>query len=135
MIDYSIPAKNAMMTAVRDLLDVSDPDAGYMEIYTATKPTTPGAAITTQTLLGTIPLALPCGTVVDGELVLSCPIEEDNGPATGNIAWGRLFNGNDDWVADYDVGITSSGAALELNRLEAYTGGIIRINYGSIIIS
>ncbi len=135
MIDYSIPAKNAMLQGLLNLIDSADPTAGYLVIYSATKPTTPGAAITTQILIGTIFFNLPCGTIADGLLTLDTPIEEDNSPNTGEIDWGRMFNGNDVWVSDFDIGEEGSGKALELSNLHSYKGGIIRINNGSFPVA
>ena len=132
MIDYSIPAANAMLNALQVLIDEAAPTPGYMELYTAIKPT-PGVAITDQILLGVLTFTTPCGTITDGVLTLDTPIEESNGPATGDIVWGRLFNGNTDWIADFDVSTIGSGAALELNGIHAYLGGIIRINNGNFL--
>jgi len=130
MIDYSDAALNSMLQGVLDLLDSAAPISAYMQIYTASKPATPGEAISSQTLIGTVPLQSPAGTVTGGKLVLATPIEEDNAPASGEVAWGRLFDGTDTWVADFDIGLTGSGATFELNFLSIYQGGIIRINYG-----
>ncbi len=120
-----------MLQGLLDSIDSANPIPGYFDIYSATKPTTPGAAITTQIMIGVIPLSMPCGSIADGVLTLDTPIEEDNSPNTGEINWGRLFNGNNIWLADFDIGEVDSGKILELSNLHSYKGGIIRINSGS----
>jgi hypothetical protein len=58
--------------------------------------------------------------------------EEDMAPATGEMAWARIADSNGAWVADANVGITGSGAALEFNTLNVYAGGIVRLTAGQI---
>jgi hypothetical protein len=46
---------------------------------------------------------------------------------TGEAAWARLENGSNQWVADLDVGVAGSGAAVILDNgsgtLMLYAGG------------
>lgn len=132
MIEYSITIKNAMLQVVADALNAADPEPARLQLYTATQPT-PGADITDQILLADCPLALPCGTVSGGVLNLTLPIEDDNLPASGTITWGRLVDGADNWIADLDVeiepaeGEPESAAAIQLNAVIVYKGGILRL--------
>ena len=125
MITYSITVKTAMMQAVADKLDAAT-TAGYLLLYSAAQPAA-GAAITDQILLADIELAKPCGTVASGVLTLDCPVADDNVPASGTLIWGRLYDGDSNWIADGDVGLEGSGAMIELNSVTSYQGGIVRI--------
>lgn len=133
-IEYSIPVRNEMLTALKNRLDSADPVPGYMLMYTADQPATAGDPITDQTMLARINLALPCGAIADGILTLTTPLEDSNVAASGTLAWGRLLDGSGTWVADFDIGLTGSGATLEISTssLIVYQGGILRINYATL---
>jgi len=134
MIDYSIATKNKMLEGLLFKLDEYDPIPSYMNLYTADKPV-PGEDITTQTLIATLPLYLPAGDIENGVLTITVPIEEDNAPESGLMNWGRLLSGGDEWIADFDIGLTGSGACIEMeSTLLVYQGGIVRINFGSFSI-
>ncbi|MCK5681675.1 hypothetical protein KAI46_12780 [bacterium] len=126
-ITYSTTIKNTMLQAVAEALDAADPLPAHLQIYSADQPTA-GAAITDQTLLADITLNFPCGSVAAGILTLTCPIADDNVPASGTLIWGRLLDGDDNWIADGDVGLEDSGAMIELTSLASFQGGIVRIN-------
>jgi len=134
MIQYSTAAKNAMLQAVADALDAADPEPGRLRLYTADQPATAGAAITDQTLLADIPLDLPCGTAANGVLTITTPVEDGNLPASGTVAWGRLVDGNDNWIADLDAEKEAAGAtaAIQLAVIVVYQGGIIRLTAFSL---
>ncbi len=131
MITYAVPVKNAMLTALATALDAADPEPGRLRLYSADQPEA-GVEVGDQVLLADIALNLPCGTVADGVLTLSCPIADELLPASGTPAWARLVDGAGEWVADGDVGLTDSGALIELNSLTVYQGGIVRINAAAL---
>jgi hypothetical protein len=131
MLALNVTIKNARLTAIRDAIDAGT-TAGMIKIYTAPAPNPPGSAITTQTLLAELAFADPCGTVTDGVLTFGAIAEEDMAPATGEAAWARITDSDGTWVADADIGITGSGAAIELNTINVYAGGIVRITAGQI---
>jgi hypothetical protein len=106
-----------------------------LRLYDGIAPDPPGSAITTQVMLADIPLALPCGAVANGVLTMTVPVEDGNIPASGTITWGRISDGAGVWVADIDVGLEASGAALELTATEVYQGGIVRVTTGTLTIS
>lgn len=138
MIDYSISARNAMFNGLITLLDAEDPNPSILLFYTATKPTA-GEAITDQTLLGVAELHIPCGTVVDGQLVFSVPFEDDNIPNSGTVTWARLVDGGGVWVADLDVELLedpdTSTAAIKLSSIAVHKGGILRITDGVLTLT
>ena len=137
MINYSTPVKNAMLCALADLIDAADPAPGRLLLYTANQPVA-GAAISDQIMVAECLLALPCGTVSNGQLNLTAPLEDNNLPASGEITWGRLLNGAGEWIADLDAETEteppSSTAALRLSKTSVYKGGIIRLNDGVLTL-
>lgn len=128
MTSYSTAAKNAMFTGLAAQLDAADPEPARLQFYTATQPVA-GVAITDQILLADCPLALPCGSVSGGALNLTVPISDDNLPASGLTTWARLLDGTGVWIADLDVEIEApeSDAAIQLNAVIVYKGGILRL--------
>jgi hypothetical protein len=132
-LDVAVDIKSAMLAKLREAIDAAAPLKAKFKIYDGTKPS-PGAAITSQVLLGECQCSYPCGSVVNGVFTFSAIIEEDLALATGIATWGRLVDGSGVYVADYDVGNTSSGAFLRLNNTSIFQGGIIRINVGVITI-
>jgi len=141
MISYSDPAKQSMLSALRDYIDSADDGSGgtlpgKMCLYTATRPLA-GEAITDQTLVSTLVLNNPCGTVSGTSLVLNTPIFDNNLANSGSISWGRLFRGDDVWICDFDVGLPddSNNPELKLSAIVVYQGGIIKINSAVFNIS
>jgi hypothetical protein len=134
VFDLDTNERNAMLQALADVIDAADPLPGKFRIYSGTKPATPGGAITDQVLLAECACSLPCGTVSGGALTFDTISDEDLAPASGLATWGRLLDGADAWIADFDVGSDGSGAFLELNNTQIYEGGIVRLTAGEITI-
>lgn len=132
--DLDVGEKNAMLQALANAIDAADPAPGKFRIYSGTKPATPGGPITDQVLLAECFCSLPCGTVANGVLTFGTISDEDLAPASGLASWGRLLDGSDAWIADFDVGADGSGAFLELNNTQIYEGGIVRLTAGEIIV-
>jgi hypothetical protein len=130
-IKLSTAARNARLTALRDQLD-ADGEPGYIEFYTATQPATGGAAITTQTLLGTCTLSKPCGSVSGGVLTLATVADDLSADADGDIAWARFYDGAGNWLMDADCGDEASSALIKFNTVIAKAGGIIQIVSGTL---
>ena len=133
MITYAVDVKNSMLAGLAAKLDAADPDPGRLQLYTGPQPGA-GDPITTETLLADIELEFPCGVVANGVLTLATPVEDSNLPDSGTIAWGRLVDGNDIWIADLDVGVEGSGAAVELAGIIVYQGGIVRITAAALTL-
>ena len=95
---------------------------GTAEVYTEPRPATSGAAITTQTLLVTFDLPDPAVTVTDGMLE-GAGIENAMNVATGDASWTRLRDSAGVVIGDADVGITGSGAFMQLSDLALDEGG------------
>lgn len=95
---------------------------GTAEVYTEPRPADSDTAITTQTLLVTFDLADPAATVTDGVLTGN-PIANAMNAATGNAEWTRLRDSSGVAIGDADVGITGSGAFMQLANLALVEGG------------
>ena len=95
---------------------------GTAEVYTASRPTDADTAITTQTLLVTFSIPNPAATVTDGVLTGNAIANAMNA-ATGNAAWTRLRDSSGVVIGDADVGITGSGAFMQLSGLSLVEGG------------
>lgn len=96
-----------------------------LEIYTAARPAT-GAAITDQTLLGTLTFSQPCGTVnASAVLELGTITGETAALASADAVWARAKDGNGNFVTDLSVGTEGSGADIIINTVSIVEGGPI----------
>ena len=124
----------AMRTArLQTVLDAIDAGIGpaEMRFYTSPRPAS-GAAITTETLIGTNVLTDPAGTITDAVLSFS-PISDDvSADANGDIGWVRIGDADGAFVMDMDCGESGSGAEIIFNTVTARVGGIIQILSGSL---
>lgn len=103
---------------------------GKVLLYTLPLPATTGAAITTQTLLATCVLSDPCGTVANGSLTLSAISDDLSADATGDIAFGRIVDGDGNFVADAIAGVNGSGEILQFLSLSVVQGGTVKLTSG-----
>ena len=101
-------------------------DGGKAEVYTATRPASPDTAITSQTLLVTFTFPDPSGSVTagvfTGDAIAQALVAE-----TGTAAWARLYDDADGPIGDADVGLTGSGAFLQLDNLSLVEGGYVSV--------
>ena len=132
-MELSQALKNARLTGLRDFLD-SGANAAQIDIYGGIPPTG-GAAPTAQTsLLASMILQKPCGTVTAGALTLAAA--DALGPlvaATGEARWARCLTGGGVWAFDCAVwsgesgqtsGMVIGGTASGPNQgAQIYTGG------------
>lgn len=118
---------NALKTAID-----AGSGPGTIKIYTGTMPATPDTAITSQTLLGTLTCADPCGTVSGKTLTFSAITQDSSADAGGIAAWARIADSAGVAVIDIDVGLVGSGAALQMNTTTIVTLGPIGISTLSI---
>lgn len=106
----------AACNATVDLLDAGD-GAGALLIYAGDVPAAADAAITTQTLLVTIPLpATAFGNAVDinpGARATANAIDPAQATATGTASFFRAVDGDGDAIIQGDV-----GAELTLNTAD-----------------
>jgi hypothetical protein len=100
-------------------------DGGVINIYSGTRPATADTAITTQTLLCSIALDDPSGGAAGGVWTADPLPDPGMVLADGTAAWARLRDADDAAVCDLDVGVTGSGAALELSNLSLVSGAMV----------
>lgn len=124
--------RNNRLTVIKDAVDAGS-GAGKFLFYDSPRPDT-GAAITTQTLLASIALNDPCGTVSAGVLTFDVdPVPSDSSANdTGDAVWARIVTSADAFVADLSVGTTGSGADIIMNTVGIIAGLPVSIVSASI---
>jgi hypothetical protein len=123
--------RNAMLAPMLAAIDAGA-GPGTIKFYTGTQPANGDAALSGNTLLGTLTCTDPAGAIATGTLTFS-PITEDSvADATGTATWARF---QDSTGANcFDVDVATSGATINLNTVSIVAGGPIRITSGSISI-
>lgn len=111
----------------------TDLDAGgaaaTRAIYTGPRPAT-GAAITTETLLGTLTFAYPCGTLANGVLTLADFVGDPAADAGGDAVWYRDRRSDGTFVKDGSITVTGGGGDMTLNQIAIVAGGPINVTSG-----
>jgi hypothetical protein len=122
-------ARTAWVQTLANLIDAGS-TGGKIKFYTATRPAT-GAAVTSQTLLGTVRCATACmASVTNGVGTFDTFVEDSNAAAGGDATWARVTDSDDNFVCDVSVG--TSDADIILNSITISAGGIIRITSGTL---
>lgn len=129
IIDWLDEIQKARLTLFRDRLDAGN-TPGKLLIYTGPKPT-PGNAITTQILLGTITFVKPSGTITGSVFMFSAP-PDVMVVTSGLAAWGRFQDGEGFWVGDTAMGLIDSGAFIQADRLDWIQGSKIGISLATL---
>ncbi|HEY7823172.1 MAG TPA: hypothetical protein VIG24_10075 [Acidimicrobiia bacterium] len=125
--------RNALAQAILDVIDASVSNPAALQTYTGTMPEAMGETIT-DTLLVTHTLPDPAGAVDAGTLTAGA-IADQNAVADGTAGWARLVDGDGVEVAYFAVGVTGSGATIEMNSVECVTGVPVRITSFAFIIA
>ena len=123
-LGMDVTLRDARLQVIADAIDAGATDPGYMEIYAGTQPAT-GAAVTDQTLLGTVTFSDPCAASLTGGVLTFAGVTGANAVADGTATWARVYDGDGAFVLDMDVG--ASGAAVTLNTTFVVTGGPISV--------
>lgn len=131
-MNFSLAIRNTRAQAIINAIDAGA-TPGTISFYTAPKPATGGEAVTTQTLLGTLTLSQPCGSVLNGELVFNAIADDAAADNTGVIAWARVLDGDGTFCLDAACGVTGSGSPIELPSLNTIAGGLIEMSSAKII--
>ena len=129
MFNMSTAVRNARAQVLITALDAAA-GAGEVRIYSGTKPAA-GAALSGNTLLGTIALSDPSGVVANGVVTFGSFTDDISADADGTITWARFVDGDGAFVADCDCGVAGSNAALIFNAVTVTNGGVIRILSGT----
>ena len=131
-ITLATAARNAAAAAVAALVDAGS-TAGYLEIRTGPAPASPQSPAT-GTLLVTIELNDPAyGAPASGVASLDVsPVPSGTAVATDTAGWARLYDGDDNPVAD---GLCStSGAFVNLASTSFVTGAVVSFTSGSFTV-
>lgn len=120
---FSTALRNTRATATRDALD-SGSGAGRFVFYTAPVPAT-GAAITTQTKLGTCVLSKPCGTISGGVLTFDAIADDQLADADGEAAFVRAETSEGTFVMDLDVTNMAGAGPVKMVSTTVIANGVL----------
>lgn len=117
---YASGLRTTRMDAVKTAIDAGA-GAGKLKIYTS------GAG----TLLATLTLSDPCGTVSGDTLTFSAITADSSADATGTAAEAKITTSAD---ADVVTGLTvsTSGANINLNTVSIVSGATVSMSSGSL---
>lgn len=127
-LSFSMSLRNARANAVISALN-SGIEHATARFYTGTKPAVTGSA-TIETLLGTVTFSKPCAIVIDGVILFDTIADDPVADATGVIGWGCAFDGDGNFVMDFNCGTDGSSAMMIFNNLNVIAGGVISVTSG-----
>ena len=127
---YSADVKNARAQATANKIDAGA-GAGSLTIYSGDLPATLGD-ITTQTALLTLPLQKPCAALIENGVTTLATIAEQMVMVTGTATWALIKNGDGVAVVDLLVGVSGSGADIELPTVDLIQASYVRVTAGQI---
>lgn len=134
-IGFSTALRTARLQQVVALLDAGSGANATVLFYGggSGRPAT-GAAITDQTLVATVGLSKPSGTVSGGVLTFDTFSDDISADADEDIEWARFLNTDDEFVIDMGCGSTAVPAGNEIifNTLTARIGGVVQVVSGSL---
>lgn len=123
-------ARNAAMDAIRALIDAGSA-GGKLKVYSGTQPANGDAALSGNTLLGTLTFSDPSApSASSGVLTFSAITQDSAADATATATWARITDSNDVSVLDVDVG--TSGTTIILNTASIVTGGPITVTSATL---
>lgn len=126
-MQISTELNDARLQGVIDFLALGTTNA-TVELMTGTQPELGGAP---TTVLATVLLAEPVGTISGGVLTLT-PTPEVMVSNTGTATWARVKNGNGTLAWDCAVSDEEGTAPLKLDTTLLYVGGMVRIASGAL---
>lgn len=128
MMIWSPRALDALLAGLRDGID-ADTHPGSVTLHALPTPGTPGGTGGPEQAILT--LAKPCGSIASQVLTFALPLEALR-IGGESIAWARLADGAGRWLADCTVGVTGSGAQIELDSLAGFPGGTVQLTAAAI---
>lgn len=128
-LGIATPIRNNILNQILNAIDAGA-GAGTIKIYTGTRPAT-GAALSGNTLLGTLTFSDPCAAAPSGGVLTFNAITQDSAAdATGTAAWARIEDSAGTFVCDASVG--TAGADINLSSVSITAGGPISITSATI---
>ena len=83
--------------------------------------------------LAEVVLSKPCGAVsAQAELVFA-PVSDVMVHVSGTATWARMSDGDGNTVADFDVGLPGSGAAIIMTDTSMNAGALVRVTLAKLI--
>ncbi len=130
MIELSEAVRMSRLQVVANAVD-NAATQGLLLIYSAPRPDA-GMPVTTQRLLAQIEFKKPSTDVLENGVLYFRRPDETIALASATATWARITNGASMWVADVDVGVTGSGAEIELSSVELLAGGSVSITLAEL---
>lgn len=125
-------ANTLKATVLQNIADACDAGSGpaLLRFYTAPMPATVDAAITTQTLLGTLTCSDPCATVNGATTILEfgAVAQDNSADNSGTAAWVRVYTSALGAVMDADVSLVGAGGTIQMNTTNIVAGGPISMS-------
>lgn len=124
--DISNAAASAAANAVVDLIDVGG--AGYLRIYSGTKPAGPDSALAGNTLLAELRFsATAFGNASNGVATANAITADTAADATGTATFFRVFAG-DGTTAIFDGEIGTSGSDINISSTAIQAGAEVSVS-------
>ena len=117
-----VALKNARLQAVLDKLDAGA-SHGTVKLYTSPRIAAIGDT-PTGTLVATLDLAEPCGSVTSGVATLGLPADSAV-IADGVVTWALWCDGDGNQVMDTDVGNLASSAEVRISNTNCTVGMLL----------
>lgn len=130
VVSYSMPVKKARSSAVLSLIDAAIA-AGKLTLYSGSRPAV--SDLPPDTSLLEMMLANPCGVVNDQAEIVFSPVADAMVASSGVATWARMSDGDGNAVADFDVGLPGSGAAIVMTDTDLKAGSLIRVTLAKLI--
>lgn len=120
-VDYRASLKTTRMNSVLTDID-SGAGAAFLEICSAAY----------ATVLATITLADPCGTVATDTLTFTMPRSDTAADNSGTAAVARIKESAGTVIVN-NLTVGTSGANINLNSLSITVGGTVTLNSGTLV--
>ena len=102
------------------LTDIANATGATLKVYTAS-----------NTLLGTVTLASPIGSITDDAthyiLTFGTSLPDMMADADGTASWGKITDGNGLIRCSFDITVTGGGGAFTMPSVDVYAGGSITL--------
>ena len=124
-ICYTDTTRNNRLTQVSNAIDAGA-TGGNIRIYNGTRPACGG---TPTTLLSELTFSTTSfGAPAAGVITANAITDDASADSTGTATWFRIVDSNATFVSDGSVGVTGSGADLELNSVAIGVGQVVSIS-------
>lgn len=128
-IRIAVLARNAMLDALVARFGAT----ATLKVYTGVQPANADAALSGNTLLGTLTFAATAAPAASGGVITFAAIASDiSGDAAGTATFARIQDGSGNAIFDGDV--NTSGALINFNRTDFAVGSPINITSFTITL-